>query len=63
MKQGVYDYQYLFVPNDATRGTTKYTEGNYYETENGYLIMVYHGPLGGRYDKLIGYSILQSNTK
>ncbi|MDD3161342.1 MAG: DUF5103 domain-containing protein [Bacteroidales bacterium] len=63
MKQGVYDYQYLFVPNDATRGTTKYTEGNYYETENEYLIMVYHRPLGGRYDKLIGYSILQSNTK
>lgn len=63
MKQGVYDYQYLFVPNDATRGTTKYTEGNYYETENEYLIMVYHRPLGGRYDKLIGYSILQSNSK
>jgi len=63
MKQGVYDYQYIFVPNDGTRGTTKYTEGNYYETENEYLIMVYHRPMGGRYDKLIGYSILQSNSK
>lgn len=61
MKQGVYDYQYLFVPENEEKGTTRYTEGNYYETENEYLIMVYHRPVGSRYDRLIGYQCIKSN--
>lgn len=29
-------------------------EGNFYETENEYLILVYHRAFGERYDRLIG---------
>lgn len=54
LKQGSYNYQYLYVAPDSTRGETGPAEGNYYETENEYLILVYHRPFGERYDRLIG---------
>ena len=55
LKQGYYNYNYLFVPNGSTTGNTVRTDGNFYETENEYIILVYHRPNGGRYDKLVGY--------
>jgi len=54
LKQGAYNYQYLFLPADSEKVTGALTEGNYYETENEYLILVYHRPFGERYDRLIG---------
>ena len=54
LKQGSYNYQYLFVSTDKERGETGPIEGNFYETENEYLILVYHRPFGERYDRLIG---------
>jgi hypothetical protein len=54
VKMGVYNWLYLFVPNDSHKGQTSPAEGNFYETENEYLILVYHRPFGGRYDKLVG---------
>lgn len=55
LKQGYYSYNYLFVPNGSGTGTTTKTDGNFYETENEYMILVYHRPTGGRYDRLVGY--------
>lgn len=55
LKQGYYNYNYLFVPEGETVGNTGPTDGNFYETENEYIVLVYHRPNGGRYDKLIGY--------
>lgn len=55
LKQGYYSYNYLFVPNGSDTGTTTKTDGNFYETENEYIILVYHRPTGGRYDRLVGY--------
>lgn len=54
LKQGAYNYQYLFVPTGSKKTTGALTEGNFYETENEYLILVYHRPFGERYDHLIG---------
>lgn len=54
LKQGAYNYQYLFLPAGNDRTTEALTEGNYYETENEYLILVYHRSFGERYDRLIG---------
>lgn len=61
LKEGVYDYAFLFVPEGKNIATMRYTEGNYYETENEYLIKVYHRPSGSRYDKLIGYVVVNAN--
>lgn len=59
LKMGVYNWLYLFVPDGQSVGQTAQAAGNFYETENEYLIMVYHRPFGGRYDKLVGMKPLK----
>ena len=54
LKQGSYNYQYLFIPHGTTKGTPANIEGNFYETKNEYLVKVYHRVPGERYDRLIG---------
>ena len=62
LKQGVYNWLYLFVPDGASTGETAPAAGNFYETENEYLILVYHRPFGGRYDKLVGMNRIKEGT-
>jgi len=53
LKQGYYNYLYAAVDgNDQVN--YEITEGNWFETENEYTIMVYYRQLGSRYDRLIG---------
>ncbi len=59
LKMGVYNWLYLFVPEGSTVGQTAPAAGNFYETENEYLILVYHRPFGGRYDKLVGMKMVK----
>lgn len=59
LKQGAYNYLYLYVPDGSTKGQTGPAAGNFYETENEYLILIYHRPFGGRYDKLIGMQMVK----
>lgn len=54
LKQGSYNYQYLFVPEGSEVGQTKDIEGDHSRTENNYRIYVYYHPDGARYDRLIG---------
>jgi hypothetical protein len=58
LKQGSYNYRYLFVPDGTAIGQTKPLEGDFYQTENEYCVYVYHRPFGGRYDKLVGFKNL-----
>lgn len=60
LKQGSYNYQYLFVPNGQTQGETGPIEGNFYQTENEYSIYVYYCPMGARYDRLIGVTTIKN---
>lgn len=54
LKQGHYNYEYLFVPKGQKKGMTSRFEGDYAPTENEYAIHVYYRPIGERYDRLIG---------
>lgn len=56
LKQGFYDYMYGVVPTGAPKAVPDWSEieGNWFETENEYTILVYYKPFGGRYDQLIG---------
>jgi hypothetical protein len=54
VKQGLYNWLYLYVPEGSSVGQTAPVEGNFYETENEYLILVYHRPFGARCDQLVG---------
>ena len=54
MKFGVHNYQYVWLPTGEERAFTDVAEGDFFNTENEYLILVYHRAFGYRYDKLIG---------
>lgn len=56
LKQGSYNYQYLFVQDGESVGQTAACEGNFYQTENEYGVYIYHRPFGDRYDHLVGYN-------
>ena len=62
LKQGYYDYMYVTKDHDDPRHMASFseTEGDLWETENEYSILVYYRPLGGRADELIGYSRINS---
>ncbi len=59
LKMGAYDYQYIWVPDGQTGGQTKPTEGDWYETKNEYLILLYYRQRGSRYDRLVSTLSLQ----
>lgn len=53
LKQGFYNYKYVLV--DAKGHLDEGAiDGNFYQTENNYKVLVYYRDLGARYDKLIG---------
>ena len=62
LKQGFYSYMY--VTKDARErnavAVTEQTDGNYWETENDYTILVYYRPLAGRHDELVGVATVNS---
>ena len=57
LKQGAYNYMYLWVPDGTSMGQTGHIEGDHYETINEYLVKVYDRPMGERYDHLVGYGV------
>lgn len=60
LKQGYYNFQYVYVPEAATVAEEAVLEGTHVETENEYQILVYHKGISGRYDELVGYQVLRS---
>ena len=55
LKQGSYNYMYMFLPDEGETGETRQCEGDFHQTENEYAVYVYHRPFGLRYDKLVGF--------
>lgn len=64
LKQGYYDYVYALTPDYKHPKTfvTDDTEGNIWEAENQYTILVYYRELGGRYDRLMNATIINSKV-
>jgi len=60
LKQGSYNYQYVFLPDDGGNVSIIDTEGSFYQTENEYSIYVYHRPFGERYDHLVGFGTISN---
>ena len=57
LKQGYYDYMYLYYPEENKPGLTSLVEGDYSETQNEYQLYVYYHKPGDVYDRLIGTGI------
>lgn len=54
LKQGYYNYLYAYEEYPGAPLDFSLIEGNYFETENDYTILLYHRPFGQLYDALIG---------
>lgn len=56
LKQGFYSYSYVTAnTGDAAKNFSfDVTEGNYWEAQNQYMVLVYYRSLGGRSDDLVG---------
>lgn len=55
LKQGAYNYQYVYVPHGSDTIDATYIEGSHYQTNNIYHIYLYFEEEGTFYDRLIGY--------
>lgn len=56
LKQGYYSYQYR-----QADGSTRWTTGDFYETENEYSALLYYRGQGERYDRLVAYTRVKMN--
>jgi Domain of unknown function (DUF5103) len=63
LKQGFYNYTYVTkdTGKKSSKPETAITDGDYWETENSYTVLVYYRSLGNRYDELLGMATI--NTK
>ncbi len=62
LKQGYYNYQYVFVDDSIRTPDISFIEGNHYETENEYVVLVYHKGFGSRFDKLTAFKVVNSKN-
>ena len=60
LKQGFYDYQYVVRDKTNQSLDAALMEGSHVETENNYHFFVYFRGFAARYDRLIGYRMINS---
>lgn len=62
LKQGYFDYMFVTIEkkDPKRRAGFELTEGNLWESENEYMILVYYRELAGRADRLIGVGRVNS---
>jgi hypothetical protein len=54
LKQGYYNYQYVYVKNGSSHIDETYIEGSHWQTDNEYVVLIYLQEEGSSYDKLVG---------
>ena len=60
LKQGIYNYSYVFQSSKGGSGDESYIEGNFFNTENDYQILFYYRPYTEVHDELIGIGQINS---
>lgn len=60
LKQGYYNYSYVFIKDGTDDFDEGLIEGNSFETENDYLILVYYREMGQRHDDLVAVKHINS---
>lgn len=61
LKQGLYNYDYVMVDKETGKVDIDGLEGNSYETNNQYTVLVYFRPIGERYDRLMAAATVTSH--
>ena len=64
LKQGIYSYNYTTKEKNNPDAPSSFasTEGNYWETDNDYEVLVYYHSYSSRSDELVGFASLNSKT-
>lgn len=60
LKQGYYNYRYVVKDTKTGEVDQTFFEGNHFETENSYQVLVYLKQPEIRYDRLVGYKSINS---
>jgi hypothetical protein len=63
LKQGWYNYEYVFQKDGEANGIATVFEGSHYETENDYIVLIYYRNPRDRYDRVIGTAIASTLNK
>lgn len=63
LKQGYYDYNFVTTPAGEKNQVPSFEdiEGNSFDTENKYTIIIYYRGFGDRYDRILGVATFQAN--
>lgn len=56
VKQGVFDYHYIWVSKDSKTRDDVVFDGSHFQTENDYQIYFYYRRPGSRWDELVGFT-------
>lgn len=56
LKQGLYDYKYVWLNKETNKIDQAIFEGSFFETGNTYQVFAYYKKPGSRWEELIGYS-------
>ncbi len=62
LKQGFYNYQYGIIKNETNSLMLSPIEGSFSQTENDYTIYCYYRGMSDFYDRLIGFTTINSLT-
>jgi hypothetical protein len=54
LKQGFTNYQYVLADKKGKIDYENALDGNFFQTENNYFVLVYYRENGQRYDRIIG---------
>lgn len=63
LKQGYYNYEYVFLKDGERGADNSLIEGMHYETENDYYIFVYYRQKGTFYEQPVGFQRVSSMKK
>jgi len=63
LKQGYYDYAYMFLENKSSKADMSFIEGSHWEAENDYMVLVYYRDQGNLHDELIGVQYANTVNK
>jgi hypothetical protein len=61
LKQGYYEYVYVYKDDKENSGSVSFIEGNHFETNNEYMIYVYYKAPGTTYYQLVGNKLIYSH--
>lgn len=62
LKQGYYDYMYVFVEDGKSKGDLSFIEGTHFEAENEYSILVYYVDPILKYDRLLAWKSFKTRS-